>query len=427
MKLSTNLIKANKTASWGVQNWNPDEIHGNTIEEITNLHMLAEGVTNKAEWIIHDVGAVEDSRPSQRKEATLEDIATDDLLKALIKKKATSHSSRAVFKAHEVPVDLFRWPTVEELLPTMEEPALEIFQFKEITPQIDLEEVQRHADNILLEARQDADQARKDIIAQAQQQAETILQQAKSQVEEMINLAEKQKEEISHKAYQEGLDQAKEEATVFLETARKLVQETQDWHEHTLARAEEDVLNIIRAIAQNLFGSGRILDQETLSSTFSKSLDEAKSLGNLRLRIHPADATVLGALWAEQQSTLRGIKVEIIPNETILRGGCVIESDLGTLNGRVDHKLNLVMAKINEVQSIPADQETEVELSENDIVRQSIAKQKPDQTQETDENTVLPEEPASVIEENSTNDDGVIDLSDFSSSDEEDSEAGGQM
>jgi hypothetical protein len=89
-------------------------------------------------------------------------------------------------------------------------------------------------------------------------------------------------------------------------------------------------------------------------------------LGNLRIRANPQDIAVLGDLWLEEQKQLRNITVEWLPSEDILRGGCVIEGDFGSLDARVDLKLDRILQKIDEVKHLPTDIQSKEDSSKDE-------------------------------------------------------------
>jgi antitoxin component of RelBE/YafQ-DinJ toxin-antitoxin module len=102
-----------------------------------------------------------------------------------------------------------------------------------------------------------------------------------------------------------------------------------------------------------MFGQGMVLPEETLKDVFNRAVAEAKPLGDLRIYANSEDVASLGDLWERQQSSLLGIKIELVSQDSIQRGGCIIEGDFGSLDARVDIKLSHILEKIAEIEKMP--------------------------------------------------------------------------
>jgi flagellar biosynthesis/type III secretory pathway protein FliH len=191
-------------------------------------------------------------------------------------------------------------------------------------------------------------------IVQAQLEEEKILKQAREEASLLLLKANQQESEVLQKAFQRGMDAAKEEAVSLLSTAHAMINGTQEWHDKMLAKAETEIVDVLKEVASNLFGQGYVLSEEALKNLLDQAISDAKPLGNLRIRLNPDDIAVLGPLWAEKKASLSGIKVDVVPGENILRGGCAIEGDFGSLDAQVDIKLNRILEKIEEIQKIPS-------------------------------------------------------------------------
>ncbi len=181
---------------------------------------------------------------------------------------------------------------------------------------------------------------------QAQEQAMEIQRSARQQADEIIRQAQGAAAKISEQARQEGVAAAHAQVTGLLKTADSLVAEVGRWQETMLSKSEPMVLNLIHLMAHKIFGSGMTLSPEILKDNFERALAEAKTLGRLRVSAHPEDVSALGALWPEEQRSMTGQHIELVPNKEILRGGCYIDGDFGTVDARVDTQIKLVTGKL---------------------------------------------------------------------------------
>lgn len=169
-----------------------------------------------------------------------------------------------------------------------------------------------------------------EIIAEAHRQAEQILADAQVKINEMYR-----------QAYADGQAAANAEAQAMLQAARSIVDEVQAWKEAMFEQGEMMMLRLVIEIAQTIFGDGLPLDPDTLGQAFSRALSQAKSLGNLRVYVHPEDAAVLTAHWNKLQSSVGAQQIELVPSEVIKRGGCYIDGQFGTVDARVETQFQI--------------------------------------------------------------------------------------
>ncbi|GAB4481840.1 MAG: hypothetical protein Kow0088_24390 [Anaerolineales bacterium] len=179
-------------------------------------------------------------------------------------------------------------------------------------------------------------QQAEETLHRAQEEAQSILAQARAEAEHILEEAHQQATEIQRQAYADGQASANAEAQGMLKAARAIVDEVQKWKEHLFEEGEMMMLRLVIEIAQTIFGDGLPLDPDTLGQAFTRALSQAKSLGDLRIYLHPEDAAVLSAHWDKLQGVTAGQKIELIPSDLIKRGGCYIEGQYGTVDARVE-------------------------------------------------------------------------------------------
>ncbi len=178
-------------------------------------------------------------------------------------------------------------------------------------------------------------------LQQAQTEAERILAQAQAEAERILQEAQEKAILMQRQAYADGQAAANAEAQGMLQTARAIVEEVQKWKENLFEEGEMMMLRLVIEIAQTIFGDGLPLDPDALGQAFTRALSRAKSLGDLRIYLHPEDAAVLSAHWDKLKGVTAGQKVELIPSEMIKRGGCYIEGQYGTVDARVETQFQL--------------------------------------------------------------------------------------
>lgn len=181
--------------------------------------------------------------------------------------------------------------------------------------------------------------------------ADQLIEEAKIKAEDIIEEANAAADQIRQEAYHQGVESAKTEMRETLQAAASVINVARDWREDLMHQAEPMIMDLVKKMAQKMFGEGVALNDLDLQQHFANVLESARSLGDLRIYMHPADAKALGPDWREYQSSALGSKVEIVTNDSIRRGGCYIQGEWGTADALVETQLNTILDQFSEVES----------------------------------------------------------------------------
>ncbi len=361
----TSLIKKDKMPQ--VNTWEPMDFTTQSSIDEEELLMYAEGVTEPQTWIPPEERSDQEKASIWKRQASLSEDR-QGIINVLVEKIKGSATS-PVFKRNEIHVQPFDLPEIELLQEKPQEEDLSVEaepEEEQILPEQILEEAKHQAQQILEQAKAEAEVYLAQIRNQAQAESEQRIEQAKAEAAQIIFQANQSREAITQEAIKKGLEAAREEARHFIQTAQSLIEGLEKTHDLILERSEDEVIQLVKTIIENLFANGAALPENVLKETFQRAVEEAKPLGNLRIRANPQDIAVLGDLWLEEQKQLRNITVEWLPSEDILRGGCVIEGDFGSLDARVDLKLDRILQKIDEVKHLPTDIQSKEDSSKDE-------------------------------------------------------------
>jgi flagellar assembly protein FliH len=185
--------------------------------------------------------------------------------------------------------------------------------------------------------------------------AELILAEARTKSADLLHNAKEEATAITLRAHLEGQSAAEAEAATLLQSAAAIVEEVENWRDALLTQSEPIVLALIEDIARTLFGAGYSLDKKTLQKVLDRALAEAKNLGEIRIHVHPEDAALLGPHWDEQQTSAHSQKIELIADEQIKRGGCLITGANGSVDATMEHQMETVVETLR--QTLTNDEE----------------------------------------------------------------------
>jgi flagellar biosynthesis/type III secretory pathway protein FliH len=191
-----------------------------------------------------------------------------------------------------------------------------------------------------------------DVLVNARQQAEEIILQAQIAADQAIQQAQEEIKNAVSDGFQRGWAAAQTEANSYLAAAKAVVEETNSWRSQMLAESERTVVAMIQQIAKSMFSDGIQLDEKTLQENLSRVLENAKSLGDLRIYLSPLDAGRLDPTWREYQTLVTGNKIQIIPSDGIKPGGCFVQGQLGSVDAQVNTQLDELLAVFVETDEV---------------------------------------------------------------------------
>ena len=121
------------------------------------------------------------------------------------------------------------------------------------------------------------------------------------------------------------------------------VQGVKRLEEEFYARVEKEILDLViattRKVVQREINTQRDMILDVLREAVAKTIDREK----IRVRINPSDFDFVHAHKPDIISAVDGVKDLVIEkDETISRGGAIVESDYGTIDARTERRLESV-------------------------------------------------------------------------------------
>jgi flagellar assembly protein FliH len=108
----------------------------------------------------------------------------------------------------------------------------------------------------------------------------------------------------------------------------------------TVRKAEEQAMQAVLLVAAELLGETLRAEPERISALLEPHLTRVRRAESLVLRLHPDDAHWLSENGASLRAYV-GVEcaIELRADADIARGGCLIESNLGELDARIETRL----------------------------------------------------------------------------------------
>ncbi|TWH48595.1 FliH/SctL family protein [Sporomusa sp. KB1] len=218
-------------------------------------------------------------------------------------------------------------------------------------PEIDLAAIRIEAEAIMAKAQTTA--------AQCLNEAESKAKQTAQQAQQAYNEAQTQgHQEGREQGYQEGYNQGNQTALAdmqqtmqsSLEKAQHLIQTAEQEAARMFLDAERQIVEIALAVASKILAKEIADNPTTILPILKEALDKVSDQDQITIRVNPEDyEMVLMAKRDLQLMLKRDNTITITADHTVALGGCIIETALGTVDARLDTKLELVHKALEEV------------------------------------------------------------------------------
>ena len=190
------------------------------------------------------------------------------------------------------------------------------------------------------------------ILKQAHAQAEEILLKARAEADQIILQAQSEIEQEKKNGYQQGWKDARGGMQEALKAAGAIVEKLKNWQDDFMSQGEQTIIEMLKEIAQTMFGEGVHLDANALQINLNRIMENAQRLGDLNIFLNPRDVNLLDPSWKEYQFLISGNKVRVIQSEKIRPGGCIIKGNTGMVDGRVETQLAAILNTFDELREV---------------------------------------------------------------------------
>lgn len=170
----------------------------------------------------------------------------------------------------------------------------------------------------------------------ARRQAELVLQRGRSRAREVVEAALAEAEAIRTAAREEGARRGRAEA------ARELLVAATE-HRAALEAARRDIVRVGLAVAHRIVGEEVRLSPDRIEAIVRGAIEAAPGARALSLRVHPED--VEHARRAVEGAAPPG-RLTVLPSPELARGDCVLETDRGTVDARIEVQLALLEERL---------------------------------------------------------------------------------
>lgn len=248
---------------------------------------------------------------------------------------------------------IFAHPRIIEADPIIDEEILEIsteLDFQEELPEIDpIEALQEESKAILAET----ESLVVDLLEKARTEAKSIINNAQDDADyirsQVLEECKSLRESAASQGYADGLRKAQNDIEadrqMAMDQSKQIVEEARRIKIEILSSLETDMVRLVLAIAKKVIVADLKIQPEAIVEVIRKAIANLDDPDNLRVYVNPADIAVLKDALAWGGLTeigSRDIEVEVKEDLRISRGGSVIESAGGSVDARLETRIETV-------------------------------------------------------------------------------------
>jgi len=193
---------------------------------------------------------------------------------------------------------------------------------------------------------EDAKRKSKDIIKNAQHEASVILEQALAKASAET---ERIKTEATREGYQQGysaaLGKAAAEARNIRGQARKVLEQTEKVRTDQINQLKDEILNLSLEIAEKFIQRQLELQPNTVLDISREAIQLVSNRQLVVLWVHPDELEICSN---NQDSLMTALppkaKLQIMTDDSIKKGGCIIETDFGRVDATVTARWENLLA-----------------------------------------------------------------------------------
>ncbi len=165
---------------------------------------------------------------------------------------------------------------------------------------------------------------------------------AKNEAQEILSDAEKKAQMILKQAHldaQQFLQRAEEETRMELATTPAV---TQRKAMRQLECFKADLIHLAIKIAEKIIGEELKCFPEQIMQIAKECLKRSFAAKRMTLQVNPTDVVIVEQFLPELQALAEADLLVVKPDPSVSRGGCLLKSDTGQVDGRLESQLEAI-------------------------------------------------------------------------------------
>lgn len=182
------------------------------------------------------------------------------------------------------------------------------------------------------------------LLSQASEQQKSIRQRYDEQIKKIKNAHKEEIEKVRSQAYsqgkKDGLDEERESVEQALSNLEEYTKKLVENEKNFLRYAEKHVVTLAVAVAKRILGREVETDKMIVVHSVQEALQQVADKASICIKVNPEDYdNILKHRKALQKIDRNLPELEFIKDDKISRGGCIIQTRTGMIDGRLTSQL----------------------------------------------------------------------------------------
>ena len=140
-----------------------------------------------------------------------------------------------------------------------------------------------------------------------------------------------------------GFEEATQKLQPVLDGLQQAILHLEQLRQKTYQSIEQEVVELALAIARKVICREVEVDKEVVVCVAREALKEVEDPGNIKIKMNPSDLQFINETKYQLSELIGNVNhVTIEPGQSIQSGGCVIETNLGEIDARIEKQLQAV-------------------------------------------------------------------------------------
>lgn len=202
------------------------------------------------------------------------------------------------------------------------------------------------------EIRQKAEDDAKNIIDEARSEAKSIESEIQDKESQILNDARKRGYQDG---WEEGVNKGSDEVKRLIERIQIILNTAIQKRNEIFIETEQQIVGLVLLIAKKVIKVISENQKNVVINNVIQALRKLKSRGEIAIRVNLSDLELTSEHKRDFVEMVEGIKsIKILEDSTVDRGGCIIDTDFGSIDARISSQLNEIEDKILELMPIQA-------------------------------------------------------------------------
>jgi flagellar assembly protein FliH len=213
------------------------------------------------------------------------------------------------------------------------------------------EEVKRKNDQAL-KIRREAESAAERALAEAEAKIQAMEAQARARVDEVTKEAHKKGWDQGR---EDGFKEGKNEVERLVNRIHVILERAMDKRSEILEQTEGQIVELVLLIARKVVKTISENQKNVVISNIAQALRKLKTRSDVIIKVNLADLQLASDHAKDFVEMAENAKrITVVEDSAIDRGGCVIETDFGEIDARIQSQLHELEEKILDISPIKA-------------------------------------------------------------------------